>query len=120
MVVQLLVQMHPMHPPGYRPGNRITSVGRYPCHLGRRTSIAWALRYSITRRTLLVPSREENIKSLGAAVQHDFRRALLLPSTREENVNSLVAAVQHNFRRTLLVPSREDNINSLGAAVQRN
>ena len=59
------------------------------------------------RRTLLVPSREENISSLGAAVQHNFRRTLLVPS-REENISSLGAAVQHNFRRTLLVPSRKN------------
>ena len=73
--------------------------------------------------TLLVPSMEENISSLGAAVQHDFRRALLLTS-REENINNLrqgpwCAAVQHNFRRTLLVSSRE-NISSLGAAIQHD
>ena len=55
------------------------------------------------RRTLLVPSRVENISSLGAAVQHNFRRTLLVPS-REENISSLGAAVQHNFRRTLLLP----------------
>ena len=42
-----------------------------------------------------------------------------MPS-REENISSLGAAVQHNFRRTLLVPSREENISSLGAAVQHN
>ena len=70
-------------------------------------------------RALLLPSREENINSLGAAVQHNFRRTLLLPS-REENINSLGAAVQHNFRRTLLVPSRDESINSLGVAVQHN
>ena len=56
-----------------------------------------------------MPSREENINSLGTAVQHNFRRTLLLPS-REENINSLGTAVQHNFRRTLLVSSREENI----------
>ena len=70
-------------------------------------------------RALLLPSREDNIKSQGAAVQHNFRRAPLLPS-REDNINSLGAAVQHNFRRALLLPSREENINSLGAAVQHN
>ena len=53
---------------------------------------------------------------LRAWVQHNFRRALLLPS-REENINSLGAAIRHNFRRTLLLPSREEIINSLGAAV---
>ena len=42
-----------------------------------------------------------------------------MPS-REQNINSLGAAVQHNFRRTLLVPSREKIISSLGAAVQQN
>ena len=71
------------------------------------------------RRALLLPSREENVNSLGAAVQHNFRRALLLPS-REENVNSLGAAVQHNFKRALLLPSRKENIRSLGTAVQHN
>ena len=85
-----------MHPPDYGPGYSITSGTRYYCHLGRRISIAWAMRCSITSgvHTLLVPSREENISSLGAAVQHDFRRTLLLPS-REENINSLGATVQH-------------------------
>ena len=104
MVVQLLVHSH---------------LARYYCHLGGRTSEVWALRYSITRRTLLLPSREKNMNSLGAAVQHNFRRTLLLPSS-EENINSLGAAVQHNFRHTLLVPSREQNISSLGATVQHN
>ena len=52
-------------------------------------------------------------------VQNNFRRTLLVPS-REDNINSLGAAVQHNFRRMLLVPSREENIGSLGAAVQHN
>ena len=77
------------------------------------------------RRTLLVPSREENINSLGAAEQYNFRRTLLVPSREENIINSLGAAVRHNFRRTLLVPSGEDNIKrisiawaSLGAAVQ--
>ena len=63
-----------------------------------------------------MPSREKNVRSLGAAVQHNFRRTLLVPSS-EENISSLGAAVQHIFRRTLLVPSREENISSLGAAV---
>ena len=37
---------------------------------------------------------------LRAWVQNNLERALLLPS-REENINSLGAAVQQNFRRTL-------------------
>ena len=49
----------------------------------------------------------------GTAVQHKFRRTLLVPS-REENMSSQGAAVQHNFRRTLLLPSREENINPCG------
>ena len=103
---------------------------------------AWVLKNSV--RALLLPSREENINTLGAAVQHNFRRTLLVPS-REGNISSLGAPVQHNFRRTLLLPYREEisiacallysitsgaaayaiwgakyqeNINSLGAAVQ--
>ena len=47
------------------------------------------------------------IRSLGAAVRHNFRRTLLVPS-REENISSLGTAVQHNYRRTLLVTSREE------------
>ena len=65
-----------------------------------------------------MPSREENINSLGAAAQHNYRRAPLVPS--RENISSMGTAVQHNFRRTPLVPSRKENINSLGAAVQHN
>ena len=38
----------PMHPSGYVLGYRIASGLRYYCHLGRRISIACALRYSIT------------------------------------------------------------------------
>ena len=88
--MQLVVQLHPMHLPGYVPGYRKT--------LG----------------ALLLPSRE-NIRSLGTAVQHNFRRTLLVPS-REQNINSLGAAIQHDFRRKLLVPSREENIKRLTIA----
>ena len=70
------------------------------------------------RRTLLVPSREENINSLGAAGQRNFRRTLLVPS-REENISSLDAGVQHNFKRTLLVPSKEENIERISIAWAR-
>ena len=56
-----------MHTPGYGPGYRITLDARYYCHL----------------------CREKNINSLGAAIQHKFRRTLLVPS-REENIKSLV------------------------------
>ena len=66
-------------------------------------------------RALLLPSREANINSRGAAVQHNFRRTLLLPS-RKENINSLGVAVQHNFRRALLVPSRVENIKRMSIA----
>ena len=45
--------------------------------------------------------------SLGTAVQHNFRRTLLVPST-EENISSLGAAAQHNLRRALLVLSTMD------------
>ena len=38
MVVQLIVQLHPMHPHGYGSGYRITSGARYYCHLGSRIS----------------------------------------------------------------------------------
>ena len=86
-----MVQLHPMHPPGYGPGYSITSGARYYCHLGRRICL----------------------NNLGVAGQHNFRRTLLVPP-REENINSLGAAVQHNFRRTLLMPSREKNISRLG------
>ena len=48
-------------------------------------------------------------------VQHNFRRTLLVPS-REENINSLGTPVQHNFRRTLLVPSREENMKRISIA----
>ena len=37
-----------MHLSGDGPGYRITSGARYYCHLRRRISIAWALRYRIT------------------------------------------------------------------------
>ena len=37
-----------------------------------------------------MPPREENIDSLGTAVQHNFRRMLLLPS-REEKIRCLGA-----------------------------
>ena len=81
----------------------------------------WALvpglRFFENHESPLLPSREENISSLGAAVQHNFRRTQLPPST-EENISSLRTAVQHNFRRTLLVPSREEYISSLGTAEQ--
>ena len=45
---------------------------------------AWVGLQHYFRRTLLVPSREENISTLGAAEQHNFRRALLLPSREGE------------------------------------
>ena len=48
MVVQLMVQLRPMHPPGYGPGYRITLGLRYFCHLWRKVSISWVLWYSIT------------------------------------------------------------------------
>ena len=67
-------------------------------------------------RALLLPSRGENINSLGAAVQHNFRRTLLVVPSREKNINSLDVAVEHNFRRTLLVPSREENIKRISIA----
>ena len=63
MVVQLMVQLHPMHPSGFGPGY---------------------LQHNL-RRPLLLPSRKENISSLSAAVQHNFRRALLLPSRGGED-----------------------------------
>ena len=53
---------------------------------------------------------------LRAWVYHNLRRTLLLPS-REENISSLGAAVQHNVRRALLLPSRKEKISSLGATV---
>ena len=93
--VQLMVQLHPMHPVGYGPG--------YPVQHNYN-------------RTQLPPSTEENISSLDTAVQHNFRRKLLVPS-REENINSRGTAVQHNFRRTLLVPSSEENIGSRGTEI---
>ena len=71
--------------------------------------MAWALRYSITSGTRCWCH-------LGiATVQHNFRRTPLVPS-REENISSLGTAVQHNFRRTLLVPSREENIKRISIA----
>ena len=93
LLVQLIVQLHPIHQPSYGPVYRITSGACYYCHLGRKIEIAWALRYlkHIFRSTLLVPSREENISSLGAAVQHNFRRTLLVPS-REENIKRISIA----------------------------
>ena len=118
-----MVQLHPMHPPGYGSGYRITWGMRcydYILPYGEENinCLGAAVLQHNFGRTLLVPSREENIYSTGAAVQHNFRRTLLVPS-RDENINSLSAAVQYNFRRTpLLLPSREENINSLGAAVQ--
>ena len=109
----------PMHQTGYGSGYSITSGARSYRHLRRKIgSQGTAVQHNF-RRTLLVPSREENISNLGAAVQHNFRRTQLLPS-REKSISSLGTAVQHNFRRTLLVPSREKIISSLGAAVQYN
>ena len=55
---------------------------------------------------------------LRAWVQNNSGRSLLLPY-REENINSLGAAVQHKFSRTLLVPSREEKISGPGAAVRK-
>ena len=117
MVVQLIVQLHPMHPPGDGPWLQI-NFGRALLLPSRKENVNRldAVVQHNFRRTLLVPSREENISSLGAAVQPYFRHALRL--TSRENIKSLGAAVQHNFRRKLLVPSREENISSLGAAVQ--
>ena len=83
-MVQLIVQLHPMHQTGYGTG-----------------------------RTQLLSSREENKSSLGTAVQHNFGRTLLVPS-RVKNISSLGFAVQQNYKRTLLVPSREENIKRLG------
>ena len=72
----------------------ITSGARYYCHLGRRISIAWALRYSKTlgaRCYCHLGSRGENINSLSAAVHHNFRRTVMVPS-REENIKRISIA----------------------------
>ena len=46
-LVQLMMKLYPMHPPGYGPGYSITSGIRCWCHLGR-ISAALALQHSIT------------------------------------------------------------------------
>ena len=84
-----MVQLHPMHPPGYGPGYSITSGARYYCHLERRICLNY----------------------LGVAVQHNFRRTLLVHLGRRKNISRLDTAVQHNFRRALLLhPGRRGSI----------
>ena len=62
LLVQLMVQLHPMHPRGYGPGY---------------------LQHNFVH-ALLLPYNEGNINSLGAEVQHNFRRTLLMPSREGE------------------------------------